>query len=161
NYGVGGAASTYKSGDLVIEASLHETSNPQDRIDPKHHVLAKAGVLDKVAWVPTNSVYEVRGGPVGVPFVLPEVIAEARAALLDRFPSAYSGIDTVLLEMERIATCLGVLSKGRDAFANPLAGIHALLKLGPVMRGWRLSLAQRLRNAFGDNEAVKCALCAN
>ncbi len=57
NYGVGGAASTYKSGDLVVEASLHETSDPQDPIDPKHHVLAGLGVLDKVGWVPTGSVY--------------------------------------------------------------------------------------------------------
>ena len=75
NYGVGGAASTYKSGDLVVEASLHETSDPQDPVDPKHGVLAKIGVLDKVAWVPTGSVYEVRGGPVGAPFVLPEGFA--------------------------------------------------------------------------------------
>jgi cation diffusion facilitator CzcD-associated flavoprotein CzcO len=48
NYGVGGAASTYKSGDLVVEASLHETSNPKDPNDPKHYVLAGLGVLDKV-----------------------------------------------------------------------------------------------------------------
>ena len=46
NYGVGGAASTYKSGDLVVEASLHETSDPHDPVDPKHHVLAKIGVLE-------------------------------------------------------------------------------------------------------------------
>ncbi len=86
SHGVGGAASTYKAGDLIVEASLHETSDPRDPIDPKHHVLARAGVLDEVEWVPTRSLYEVRGGPVGAPFVLPESFAAARDALTERFP---------------------------------------------------------------------------
>ncbi|MFA6139900.1 MAG: FAD-dependent oxidoreductase, partial [Hyphomicrobium sp.] len=81
NYGVGGAASTYKAGDLVVEASLHETANPEDPIDPKHAILKGLGVLDKVAWVPTGCVYEARGGPLGPAFVLPEGFADARAAL--------------------------------------------------------------------------------
>lgn len=161
NYGVGGAASTYKSGELVVEASLHETSDPQDPVDPKHQVLADIDVLDKVAWVPTGSVYEVRGGPVGVPFVLPEGFAAARAALSERFPSTRSGLAPLLDDMERVATGLGVLSKGRRTFAKPLEGLSALLKLGPVVRGWRLSLAQRFQDAFGDEEAAKCALGAN
>src|SRR5512139_1337039 len=67
---VGGAASTYKVGDLSIEASLHETADPTDPIDPKHAILARIGVLYAVEWVPTGSIYEVRGGPVGSPFVL-------------------------------------------------------------------------------------------
>ena len=161
NHGVGGAASTYKSGDLVVEASLHETSDPQDTIDPKHHVLAKIGVLDKVTWVPTGAVYEVRGGPVGVPFVLPEGFEEARMALIDRFPAQRAGIDPLLREMEGIATGLGHLSKGREAFDRPLDGLSALLKLGPLLTGWRLSLAERLGRAFGEDEAAKCALAAN
>ena len=161
NHGVGGAASTYKAGDLVVEASLHETSDPQDPLDPKHHVLAEIGVLDKVTWVPTGAVYEVRGGPVGVPFVLPEGFEEARAALLDRFPAARDGIGPLLHEMEAIATGLGTLSKGRAAFDRPLHGLSALLKLSPLLTGWRLSLTERLDRAFGENEAAKCALAAN
>lgn len=161
NYGVGGAASTYKSGELVVEASLHETSDPNDPIDPKHHALAAAGVLDKVAWVPTGCVYEVRGGPLKVPFVLPEGFANARVALADRFPEARAEIGSLLGEMERIATGLGVLSRGRAAFENPLEGLAALVKLWPVARGWRLSLAQRLDRAFGEDETAKCAVAAN
>ena len=41
---VGGAASSYKSGDLFVEGSLHETSDPHDPRDPKHDVLTRAGV---------------------------------------------------------------------------------------------------------------------
>jgi phytoene dehydrogenase-like protein len=161
NYGVGGAASTYKSGDLVVEASLHETSNPKDPNDPKHYVLAGLGVLDKVEWVPTPAIYEVRGGPVGKPFVLPEGFAKAQASLIDRFPSARAGIASVLGEIASIATSLGTLSRGREAFRNPVEGLSALSKLGPMIRGWRLSVAERFDRAFGENEAVKCALAAN
>jgi phytoene dehydrogenase-like protein len=158
---VGGAASTYKAGDLVIEAGLHETSDPRDPRDPKHHVLARAGVLDAVEWVPTGGLYEVRGGPVGAPFMLPEGFASARAALQARFPSARAGLDVILGDTERIATGLGVLSRGRAAFRNPVEGAAALLKLGPVLRDWRRSLGEVFARAFGDDEAIKCALAAN
>lgn len=45
NASVGGAASTYKVGDLTVEASLHETTDPSDPGDPKHSILARIGVL--------------------------------------------------------------------------------------------------------------------
>jgi phytoene dehydrogenase-like protein len=129
---VGGAASTYKSGDLIIEAGLHETSDARDPRDPKHHVLARAGVLDAVEWVPTGGLYEVRGGPVGAPFVLPEGFAAARVALVARFPSVRAGIEAILHDAERIAMGLGVLSRGRAAFRDPREGMAALLKLSPL-----------------------------
>ena len=158
---VGGAASTYKAGDLVIEAALHETSDARDPRDPKHHVLARAGVLDAVEWVSTGGLYEVRGGPVGAPFRLPEGFAAARAALLARFPAARAGIETILRDAERIATGLSVLSRGRAAFRDPREGGAALLKLGPLVRDWRRSLGEVFARAFGDDEAIKCALAAN
>ena len=161
NHDVGGAASTYKRGDLVVEASLHATSDPEDSIDPKHRVLARLGVLDQVEWVPTGAVYEVRGGPIGEPFVLPDGFAQARLALLERFPSARAGIGSVLGEMERISTALATLSKGREAFRSPLEGLLALARLSPLMRGWRLSVAERFCHGFGEGEGVKCALAAN
>jgi len=72
NTSVGGAASTYKVGDLLVEAALHETSDPRNPLDPKHHVLKRIGVLDAVEWVSTGPLYEARGGPLGEPVVLPE-----------------------------------------------------------------------------------------
>ncbi|HMH95470.1 MAG TPA: FAD-dependent oxidoreductase, partial [Bradyrhizobium sp.] len=49
---VGGAASSYKSGDLFVEGSLHLTSDPHDPRDPKHRALKRAGVIDAVKWIP-------------------------------------------------------------------------------------------------------------
>jgi phytoene dehydrogenase-like protein len=133
---VGGAASSYKSGDLFIEGSLQETSDPRDVRDPKHAVLTRAGVLDAVKWIPAGSLYEVRGGPLEQPFVLPDNFAAARGALTDRFPEARAGIAQVLEEMESVASG----QSGDDT---------------------ALSLSQKFDAVFGDNEAVKCALAAN
>src|SRR3981189_359009 len=100
---VGGAASSYKSGDLFIEGSLQETSNPHDIRDPKHAVLTRAGVRDAVKWIPAGALSEVRGGPLEKPFVLPDNFAAARLALTERFPAARAGIQQLLAEMESIA----------------------------------------------------------
>jgi phytoene dehydrogenase-like protein len=158
---VGGAASSYKSGDLFVEGSLHETSDPHDPRDPKHHVLTRAGVIDAVKWIPAGAFYEARGGPLGEPFVLPDSFDAARRALTERFPDVRAGIDQLLGEMERIASAMGTLSQGRGAFKNPREGLRALFKLLPALGDWRLSLSQKLSSVFGDNEAVKCALAAN
>src|ERR1700709_2309608 len=74
---VGGAASSYKSGELFVEGSLHETSDPHDPRDPKHEALTRAGVIDAVKWIPSGAFYEVRGGPLDRPFVMPDDFADA------------------------------------------------------------------------------------
>lgn len=158
---VGGAASSYKSGDLFIEGSLQETSDPQHPRDPKHDVLTRAGVLDAVKWIPAGALYEVRGGLLDTPFVLPDNFDAARRALTERFPEARAGIHQLLGEMEHIASATGKLSQGGDAFKTPGESLGALSKLLPAASDWTLSLSQKLDRVFGDNEAVKCALAAN
>jgi phytoene dehydrogenase-like protein len=158
---VGGAASSYKSGDLFVEGSLHETSDPHDPRDPKHSVLTRAGVIDAVKWIPSGAFYEARGGPLGQPFVMPDNFDAARRALTGRFPEARAGIHQLLGEMERIASATGRLSQGREILRSPREILGALVKLFPAIRDWRLSLSQKLDRIFGDHEAVKCALAAN
>ena len=108
---VGGAASSYKSGDLFVEGSLHQTSDPHDPRDPKHRALTRAGVIDAVKWIPVGALYEARGGPLDQPFLLPDNFDAARRALSERFPEARAGIDQLLEEMERIASAVGTLRK--------------------------------------------------
>jgi phytoene dehydrogenase-like protein len=155
---VGGAASSYKSGDLFVEGSLHETSDPNDPRDPKHSVLVRAGVLDAVKWIPGGGFYEARGGPLGTPFAMPDNFDAARRALAERFPEARSGIDSVLDDMQRLASAAGDLSWKADENPDDQFGAAADL----IAEGDRsLSLAQKFHDVFGDNEAVKCALAAN
>jgi phytoene dehydrogenase-like protein len=158
---VGGAASSYKSGDLFVEGSLHETSDPHDPRDAKHDALTRAGVIDAVKWIPSEVFYEVRGGPLDRPFVMPDNFADARQALGERFPEARAGIDQLLGEMMRIAAAAGTLSKATHGSNNPRDNIRSLLKLAPAIGDWRLTLSQKLDAVFGDHEAVKCALTAN
>jgi phytoene dehydrogenase-like protein len=147
---VGGAASSYKSGDLFIEGSLQETSDPNHPNDPKHDALTRAGVIDAVKWIAAGSLYEARGGPLDAPFVMPDNFDAARHALSERFPQARAGIHQLLDEMAHIASAAGSLAQdGQDGLA---------LMNSP---DWPLSLSQKLDAVFGDDEAVKCALAAN
>jgi phytoene dehydrogenase-like protein len=158
---VGGAASSYKSGDLFVEGSLHETSDPHDPRDPKYDALTRAGVIDAVKWIPSGVFYDVRGGPIAQPFTMPDHFDQARRALTERFPEARAGINRLLGDMERIAAAAGTLSKRNGGSHTPRENTEALLKLVPSLGDWRLSLLQKLDQLFGDNEAVKCALAAN
>ena len=155
---VGGAASSYKSGELFVEGSLHETSDPQHPDDPKHDVLTRAGVIDKVNWIPSGAFYQARGGPLGAPFLMPDNFDAARQALTERFPESRGGIDQLLGEMQRIVAAAATVLQGEDALGDPS---EALLKLVPDAGDWTLSLSQKLDKVFGDNEAIKCVLAAN
>lgn len=161
NAAVGGAATTYAAGDLLVEASLHETADPHAFNEPKNGPLARMGVLDSVAWSPIDVLYEVRGGLIGAPFRLPDSFPAARAALTDRFPALRAPIAALLGDMEHIATGLGRLSRGRDAFRPPHEGVGALARLGPVLRDWQRSVDEVLARRFADNEAAKLAIAAN
>ncbi|MGB3488143.1 MAG: NAD(P)/FAD-dependent oxidoreductase [Xanthobacteraceae bacterium] len=136
---VGGAASSYKVGDLFVEGSLHETSNPRRPTDPKHDVLNRAGVRDAVEWIPSNEFYEVRGGPLVQPFALPDNLVDAYNALALRFPLHRAAIRQLLDEMRAIASAADDTS---PANAGP-------------------SLAQKCDALFGGDEAIKCTLAAN
>ena len=158
---VGGAASSYKSGDLFVEGSLHETGDPHDPRDPKHDVLTRAGVIDAVKWIPSGAFYQARGGPLDRPFLMPDHFEAARQALGERFPEARAGVDQLLGEMESIVAAMREFSRSEDAINDPQDGVDALMKLLPVAADWPLSLSQKLDRVFGGNEAVKCALAAN
>jgi phytoene dehydrogenase-like protein len=155
---VGGAASSYKSGELFVEGSLHETSDPHHPRDPKHEVLRRAGVIDKVTWIPSGAFYQARGGPIGQPFLMPDNFDAARQALFARFPQARQGIDQLLGEMESIVAAMAAIAQATDAPDDPS---ETLLRLIPDAGDWSLSLSQKLDRVFGDNEAVKCVLAAN
>lgn len=153
---VGGAASSYKSGELFVEGSLHETSDPHHPRDPKHDVLTRAGVIDKVTWVPSGAFYQARGGPLRQPFLMPDSFDAAQQALSERFPEARQGIEQLLGEMQRIVAAAATVSEA--ASDDPSEALRTLI---PDAGDWPLSLSQKLDKVFGDNEAIKSVLAAN
>ena len=112
-------------------------------------------------WIPSGAFYEVRGGPLAQPFMMPDNFDAARRALTERFPGS-------ACRHRPIARRDGT-HRGRNGHAvarqrrlhDPRENVAALLKLVPALGDWRLSLSQKLDQVFGDNEAVKCALAAN
>ena len=134
---VGGAASSYKSGDLFVEGSLHETSDPHHTRDPKHDVLTRAGVIDAVKWIPAGAFYQARGGPLDRPFLMPDNFDTARRALGERFPEVRAGIDQLLGEMQRIVAVMGEFPQSADTLENP-DDASARIDAGPP-RGIRLA----------------------
>jgi phytoene dehydrogenase-like protein len=54
-----------------------------------------------------------------------------------------------------------MLTQGGSATQRDGDIYSALMSLAPAIRDWKLSLAKKLQQAFGDNEALKCALAAN
>ncbi len=160
NHSLGGAASAFKVGALTIEASLHQTANPRDPRDPKHHILKELGILDDLEWVPISPFFSVRGGPIGQAFDLPHGFSRARQALAERFSDKSRAIDRVLGQIEKIHAGVAALGEARAQHSLGKL-VRGALSLRPVLAGWRTSLADVLAREFGDNEALKCALAAN
>ncbi|WP_421856565.1 phytoene desaturase family protein [Oricola sp.] len=156
---VGGAASTYRIGDLTIEAALHETANPFNPVDPKHFFLKRLGLLDAIEWVPVGGFYSVRGGPVGKePFAVGHGFSDVWRAFAERFGDP--GTDRVLERMEDICSVLaGLMKAGNEHSVAQL--MRSLFKAGPLVSDWRLSLTDVFDQELEGNEAAKCALAAN
>ena len=159
NHSLGGAASAFKVGALTIEASLHQTADPRDPNDPKHHILKELGLLDELEWIPISPFYSVHGGPVGDTFELPHGFDRARHALAGRFPGSAVAIERVLGEIGRVHQgAADLMSARRERSIAKL--MRGALELRSALTEWRASLSDVLSARFGNNEALKCALAA-
>ena len=92
NQKVGGAATVYRHGALTVEASLHDIDGLDDD-DPKGSLLQRLGLDKTVELVTVPEMYQVRGGPVGAPFVLPSGPQAALSAAKVRFPQHAKGLE--------------------------------------------------------------------
>lgn len=161
NAAFGGAATTYRHGALTIEGSLHATAHPRDARDPKTRILEALGILDELEFVPIDELYEVRGGPFERPFVLPHGLDAARAALGERFPEQRRGFARLFERIDAVQDALAAVGEEHDRIWWFLHAPALPLKLWPLLRGLRRTLADVLDALFGDAEAAKLAVAAN
>jgi all-trans-retinol 13,14-reductase len=160
NFSLGGAASVYRVGGLMVESSLHQTSDARNPRDVKHHILSELGILDEIEWLPTGPLYKVRGGPVGDVFELPCGFDAAHDALAMRFPDKAHAIRRFLSDVEQIHDSLWTLKQAREE--QSLAKLtRALWEIAPAATNWNFSLDEIFERDFGNCEALKCALGAN
>jgi len=160
NFSLGGAASVYKVGGLIVESSLHQTSDPRHPRDVKHAILAELGVLDEIAWVPTGNLYVARGGPLDEPFALPTGFAAAHDALAARFPDKAHAIKKFLGDVEQIYDALWTLRLAREQHSVGKL-MRALWEIAPAAADWQSTLDEVMEREFAGCEALKCALGAN
>jgi all-trans-retinol 13,14-reductase len=162
NPSVGGAASVYRVGELTIEASLHELDGLDDR-DHKLPVFRRLGLFDSIDFVEVGDLYEVRSPLLGEPFLMPSGLEPARAATSTRFPGRTRGLDDYF---ERIVALRGVARyvsarRGQPRWRRRLTAPLFPFFTRPLLRERRHSLGGVLADLFGDDEAVKLALCAH
>ena len=142
NDNFGGTATVYQHGALTIEASLHETTDPHDKRDPKNQIFNALGILDDIEFVPVGDFYEVRSALLGEPFKLPHGFAAVKAALTTRFPRHLKVISELFHRLEAISNALALLSEQHTGlwwFAHaPALPFH----LWPVLRDAKKSLAE-------------------
>ena len=155
----GGAATVYRHNGIAIEASLLEI----DGLDEEDPMTGLIRSLDRdLEFIDVGDLYEVRGGPVGVPFVLPHGAGNAFAAATARFPQHKSGLEEYF---KRLALVRGAVSfAAHHQFDRAWWFIHlaqAAAKLWPLYRYGRATVGEVMRELFGTDEAAKFALAAN
>ena len=161
NDNFGGAATVYRHNGLSIEASLHEIDG-LDEDDPKFGLMRSLGLNRDLEFVDVGDLYEVRGGPVGAPFVLPHGHENALAAAVARFPQHKSGLEEYFRRLKALRGAVSLAA--RHQFDRNWWLTHALqaaVKLWPIYRYGRQTVGEVLRELFGADEAVKFALAAN
>ena len=161
NAALGGAATTYHRGPLTIEASLHETTPPSAPGDPKRALFEILDLEDHIRLIPVPNLHEIRWRGLGAPFRLPHGFDRIETALVDRFPEERTNIRAFLTQVRRTLQVAEFASPEHGAWWRLRHMADLPLDLWAGLRDIRASLSAVFERYFGDNEALKLALCAN
>jgi phytoene dehydrogenase-like protein len=161
NDAFGGAATTYHRGSMIIEASLHETTDPRAGGDPKADVFQALDLYDDVEFVPIDDFYEVRCPRIGAPLVVPHGFDAIGDTLSRRFPRDALAIRRFLARIQSIQAAMRMLTDKHGGLWWLVHGPELPLRFWSVLRDMRSSLSAVLERYFADNEALKIALAAN
>ena len=161
NDNYGGAATVYQHGALSIEASLHETTDAHNIHDPKHEIFEALGIINDIEFVPVANLYEVRSHLLKEPFALPHGMQAAKEALKARFPSHKKALDELFNRLDKVSSAIGLFGEHHNGLWWFLHAPTLPLKLWPVLRDMKKSLADVFQQLFSEDETIKIALAAN
>lgn len=154
----GGAATIYRHGSLTMEGSLHEIDGAS--VNSQTGAFARLGLTGAVKPVGLNEFYEVRGGPLKEPILIPHGFDAAETAMCAAMPEAKKALQAYFRDLRQLYRALN----GLEAISSHgLASLSGFLLSGGILEllsDMRQTVAQRLKHAFGDNEAAKTALGA-
>ncbi len=154
----GGAATLYRHGSLTMEASLHEVDGAT--VHAPTGAFARLGLTDAVRPIALEEFYDVRGGPLPAPILIPKGFDAAEAALRAALPEADAELRAFFRDMRELYRALVGLEQ---VSSHGWAGLGSFLLSGGVLEllgDLRQTVATRLDKAFGDHEAAKTAMGA-
>jgi phytoene dehydrogenase-like protein len=161
NASLGGSAGTYRSGPMVVEASLHELDG-LDEWDPKLATVRELGLDRSLEFVEVGDLFEVRSPLLGEPFALPADPEQAIAAVAARFPRHARAVSSYFGRLQALRNFASTGIRHQDDRLWWVGnGPRVLPGLATFLRHSRRSLGDVLGSLFGDDEAVKLALAGN
>jgi len=158
----GGAVNTYRRKGMRLEVGLHGTDG-LDPADPKYRLFNKLDLYNRVDFVKaTDELYTVRHPILEKPFTMPVDPARAIEATKDRFPRHADGIEEFFKIVNEIRSKVSLISQRQGDvlfwLVNAPIAVFRFWILGKMEKTTVSALLDRL---FGDDEAIKFALCAN
>lgn len=157
----GGAATVFHRKGMRIDAGLHEIDG-LDKDDPKLFLFQQLELGKALNFVTPQSFYSVRHPSIGGEFIMPKGVDAAVQATISRFPNHEKAIrqyfKTICLIRERMSR---YIRSYRNWLWWMINGPIFPLRFWPIIRYERMTVGTFLQKLFGDDEAIKLALCAN
>lgn len=154
----GGAATTFRHGELTVEASLHETDG--DTVLARHGVFARLGLQGAVDPIETDNFYEVRAPGLVQALQMPHGLAAARAVMKQTFPGREQTLDRYFDEIERLHRTLADFEQFSARGPMALLGLVFSGRLFEFVSEAQRTLGEEFDRVFADDEALKFALGA-
>lgn len=146
---------------MIIKASLHEATPSSAPGDPKRELFALLGLENEIELIPVPNLHEIHRKGLGAPFRLPHGFDRIEAVLSERFPDQTAGIRALLTQVRRTLRLAEFTDPQHGAWGRVRHAAELPLDLWAGLRDIRSSLSEVFERYFGDNEALKFALCAN
>ncbi len=158
---LGGAATTFTRKGFTVEVGLHEIDG-FDHEDAKRGLMETLGLRDTLELVQVPEFYSVNSPLFSRPFVMPEGVQAALETLQERFSQHRAALRRWFRLIGAIRGKLLTLhEEANRRLWWALNGPIFPLRFWPILRWERATLGEVLQSFFGDDEAIKFALCAN
>ena len=157
----GGAASMFSRKGCSFDVGLHELDG-MDENDAKSALVERLKIRENLDIVPINEFFTVRHPLLGEDFTMPDNTDRALEAMINRFPQHEKNLRVYFSTITKIRNKVALMARkqGKPLYWV-LTAVTIPFRFWIVGRNEKVTLGDFLDKLFGDDEAVKVALCAN
>ncbi len=157
----GGAASTFSRKGCSFDVGLHEMDG-MDENDAKITLVERLKLRENLDIVPINEFFTVRHPLLGEDFSMPDNTDRALKATINRFPQHEKNLRVYFSTITKIRNKVSFLArKHRPILYWILTAVTIPFRFWIIGKNEKTTLGGFLDKLFGDDEAVKIALCGN